>query len=123
MAIAKYCLVAVDCPDPQSLAAFYAGVLGGEVKQYTEDWYDLYAPGGHRIGFQRAPGFRPPNWPRAEDSSQQLHMDFTVPDVEAAEAEVLTLGATPLDLDDDDGRRGFRVYADPAGHPFCLCRE
>jgi hypothetical protein len=122
MAIAKYCLVAVDCPDPKSLAAFYAGVLGGEVKQDDEDWYDLHAPDGHRIAFQRAPGFKPPRWPLADDNSQQLHLDLTVPDIETAQAEVLALGAAPLDLD-DDGRRGFRVYADPAGHPFCLCRE
>ncbi|MGP4048249.1 VOC family protein [Streptomyces sp. 2A115] len=123
MAIAEYRLVALDCPDPPALAEFYAGVLGGEVKQYDDNWYDLYAPGGHRISFQRAPGYRPPDWPRADDNSQQLHLDFTVPDIDAAQAEVLALGATPLDLDDEDGRRGFRVYADPVGHPFCLCRD
>ncbi|MEU9185585.1 VOC family protein [Streptomyces sp. NPDC048484] len=123
MAIATYCLVALDCPDPPALAGFYAGVLGGEVKRYSDDWYDLYAPGGHRISFQRAPGHQPPHWPSAEANSQQLHLDFTVPDIEAAEAQVLALGATPLDLDDKDGSRGFRVYADPVGHPFCLCRD
>lgn len=122
MAIATYRLVALDCPDPPALAEFYAGVLGGEIKQYDDDWYDLYVPGGHRIAFQRAPGHRPPDWPRADDNSQQLHLDFTVPDIGAAEAQVLALGATPLDLEDTGGSRGFRVYADPAGHPFCLCR-
>jgi predicted enzyme related to lactoylglutathione lyase len=122
MAIATYRLVALDCQDPPALAEFYAAVLGGEIKQYDDDWYDLYAPGGHRIAFQRAPGHRPPDWPRADDNSQQLHLDFTVPDIDAAEAQVLALGATPLDLDDTGGSRGFRVYADPAGHPFCLCR-
>lgn len=123
MAIAKYCLVVLDCPDPQVLAGFYGAVLGGDVKKDSEDWYDLYVPGGARIAFQRAPGFRPPDWPRADDNSQQMHLDFDVPDIETAQAGVLALGATPLDLDDDDGRRGFRVYADPAGHPFCLCRD
>jgi catechol 2,3-dioxygenase-like lactoylglutathione lyase family enzyme len=123
MTIATYRLVALDCPDPPALAEFYAGVLGGEIKQYDNDWYDLYAPGGHRIAFQCTPGHRPPDWPRADANSQQLHLDFTVPDIEAAEAQVLALGATPLDLDDEGDRRGFRVYADPAGHPFCLCRD
>jgi hypothetical protein len=42
------------------------------------------------------------------------HIPVAVPDVEAAQAEVLALGAAPLDLDDDD-RRDFRVYADPPG--------
>ncbi|WP_413755961.1 VOC family protein [Streptomyces sp. MMBL 11-3] len=119
MAIATYCLVAIDCPDPAALAEFYAGVLGGEVRRDSDDWYDLYAPGGHRIAFQRAPGHRPPRWP-SEDGSQQLHLDLKVPDIDAAQEQVLALGATPLDLDDKDGSRGFRVYADPAGHPFCL---
>ncbi|GAA1519424.1 VOC family protein [Streptomyces albidochromogenes] len=122
MAIAKYSLVAVDCPDPRALAGFYAAVLGGDVKKDSEDWYDLYLPDGPRIAFQRAPGHRPPDWPRADGDSQQMHLDFDVPDIEAAQAQVLALGATPLDLDDEDGKRGFRVYADPAGHPFCLCR-
>uniref|UniRef100_A0AAU2UWR0 VOC family protein n=1 Tax=Streptomyces sp. NBC_00003 TaxID=2903608 RepID=A0AAU2UWR0_9ACTN len=123
MAIATYCLVALDCPDPEALAAFYAAVLGGEVKNDDEDWYDLYAPGGHRIAFQRAPGHTPPEWPRGDRNSQQLHLDFHVPDMDAAEEQVLSLGATPLDLDDHGGERDFRVYADPAGHPFCLCRD
>ncbi|MEU4610674.1 VOC family protein [Streptomyces umbrinus] len=121
MAIAAYRLVALDCPDPPALAEFYAGVLGGEVKQYDDDWYDLYVPGGHRISFQRVPDHRPPDWPRADENSQQLHLDFTVQDIEAAEPQLLALGATPLDLDDNGGTRGWRVYADPAGHPFCLC--
>lgn len=123
MPAVEYSLVALDCPDPPSLAGFYQGLLGGEVKKYDEDWYDLYAPGGHRIAFQRAPGHRPPQWPRADDNSQQLHLDFRVRDIGAAETHALSLGAVPLDLDDQDGRRGFRVYADPAGHPFCLCQS
>ncbi|MEU6556218.1 VOC family protein [Streptomyces sp. NPDC046915] len=43
----------------------------------------------------------------------------TVEDLDAAEGGVLALGARPLDT--DDRSRTFRVYADPAGHPFCLC--
>ncbi|GAA1148928.1 VOC family protein [Streptomyces hebeiensis] len=121
MAIATYSLVALDCPDPPALARFYADVLGGEVKKYDDVWYDLYLPGGARIAFQLAPDHRPPNWPDAAHDSQQLHLDLDVTDIEAAQEQVLALGATPLDLDDDGGRRGFRVYADPAGHPFCLC--
>ena len=62
----------------------------------------------------------PPDWPNAD--SQQLHLDFDVPDIDAAQAQVLALGATPLYLDDEGGTRGFRVYADPVGHPFCLCK-
>ena len=44
---------------------------------------------------------------------------MTVADLDAAEQEVLALGAKALDT--EDRARSFRVYADPAGHPFCLC--
>ncbi|WP_405913904.1 VOC family protein [Streptomyces sp. NBC_00963] len=123
MPVATYSLVALDCSEPESLARFYADVLGGKVEQYADNWYDLYAPGGVRLAFQRAPGYRPPDWPQAGANSQQAHLDFDVDDIEQAQEQVLALGATPLDLDDADGERGFRVYADPAGHPFCLCRR
>ncbi|MET9593814.1 VOC family protein [Streptomyces sp. NPDC006516] len=123
MPIATYSLVALDCPDPDALAAFYQAVLGGEVTVYNEDWYDLHAPGGVRIAFQRATDHRPPEWPRGDSNSQQAHLDFDVTDIDRAQEQVLALGATPLDLDDEGGKRGFRVYADPAGHPFCLCRD
>ncbi|GAA4950914.1 hypothetical protein GCM10023238_16510 [Streptomyces heliomycini] len=33
---------------------------------------------------------------------------------------MLALGARVLDREDSESK-GFRVYADPAGHPFCLC--
>ncbi|MEU2563247.1 VOC family protein [Streptomyces longispororuber] len=122
MPVARYCLVALDCPDPPALAGFYKALLGGTVEKYDDNWYDLYTPDGNRVAFQRAPDHRPPQWPRADANSQQLHLDLTVEDMAEAESEALALGAMPLDLDDKDGQRGFRVYADPAGHPFCLCR-
>ena len=121
MAVATYCLVAIDCPDPAALAGFYQKVLGGVVTHDNDRWYDLRVPGGARLAFQLAPDYRPPEWPRADRNSQQEHLDFEVEDMEAAQREVLALGATPLDVDDDGGKRGFRVFADPAGHPFCLC--
>ncbi|WP_407562320.1 VOC family protein [Streptomyces sp. 184] len=120
MPVATFCLVALDCPEPRELAEFYRELLGGEVKRYGDDWYDLFAADGTRLAFQRAPGMRPPSWPQADDNSQQLHLDLRVTDLGAAERHALELGARPLDTDDDEGRREFRVYADPAGHPFCF---
>jgi hypothetical protein len=63
------------------------------------------------VAFQRAPGLRPPTWPSGE-VPQQIHFDVMVDDQVSARAKVLALGATPLP--------GEHVYADPAGHPFCL---
>lgn len=118
MALATLGAVVLDCPDPRALAGFYAGVLGGTVEG-DGDWVDLKVPGGPSLAFQAAAGFVPPEWPRADHNSQQFHLDLTVDDMDAAEKEVLALGARPLDT--ADRSRTWRVYADPAGHPFCLC--
>lgn len=63
------------------------------------------------LAFQRAPDHRAPTWPRPH-VPQQIHLDVMVDSVAAATPFVLGLGATPLT---DDG-----IFADPAGHPFCL---
>ncbi|MGW1430575.1 VOC family protein [Streptomyces sp. NPDC002431] len=118
MAVAALGSVVLDCPDPIALARFYAGLLGGEIVPGGEDWVELTGAGSTVIAFQAAPGFVPPEWPRP-DASQQSHLDLTVADLDAAEKEALALGATVLDATDRE--RTFRVYADPAGHPFCLC--
>ncbi|MGW7051728.1 VOC family protein [Streptomyces sp. NPDC054887] len=118
-AVAKLGAVVLDCPDPQALARFYAPLLGG-VPEVTDGgkWVDLTGYEGTPLAFQEAPGFVPPRWP-SPDGSQQFHLDLTVDDLDAAEERVLALGAKPLDAADPD--RSWRVYADPAGHPFCLC--
>ncbi|MFE3071894.1 VOC family protein [Streptomyces sp. NPDC059247] len=116
------CLV-VDCPEPARLAAFYQAVLGGEVDRpdprwgVGADWSTLHAPGGLVLCFQGVADHRPPVWPDPE-RPQQFHLDLDVPDAGAAHEQVLALGATLLDEGPAD--RGWRVYADPAGHPFCL---
>ncbi|UGY90815.1 VOC family protein [Streptomyces gobiensis] len=112
----------IDCPDPAALARFYAEILGWRVDESDPDWVTLTAAGGQRFAFQRAVDHRPPRWPDPE-FPQQFHLDFDVPtrdDVERAREHVLALGASFLH--DSGGRRsGFLVFADPAGHPFCLC--
>ncbi|MEU6812611.1 VOC family protein [Streptomyces sp. NPDC046831] len=117
MALAELGAVVLDCPDPRALAGFYAEVLGGTIDG-QDDWVDLKLPDGRTLAFHKAPGFVPPKWPSA-DASQQFHLDLVVEDLDRAEQGVLTLGAEPLDA--EDRSRSFRVYADPAGHPFCLC--
>lgn len=118
MAIATLGTVVLDCADPRALAAFYAEILGARAEPDGDDWIFLTGYEGTPLAFQAAPGHTAPEWP-SPGSSQQFHLDLTVEDLDAAEARVLALGAKPLDA--DDRSRGFRVYADPAGHPFCLC--
>jgi hypothetical protein len=70
-----------------------------------------------RLAVQRAPDHVPPQWPDPS-SSLQIHLDLHVDEVDAAEARVLALGAQRLQ--DPPDAEDFRVFADPAGHPFCL---
>ena len=124
MTAVRFRSTVIDCPDPLALAGFYAGVLGGTLRAADDEWVVLDIPDGPRIAFQRVPEaeYTPPEWPRA-DRPQQFHLDFdagsTWEEIEAAEKAVLALGARLLERQD---KEDFRVYADPVGHPFCLCR-
>lgn len=116
-------VVALDCPDPVRLAEFYAALLGGRVEQDPDDpeWVELHGFEGTPLAFQRVLDYRPPQWP-GQEAPQQMHLDFDVDDLEADEQRVLELGATVLERTDQvRPDANWRVYADPAGHPFCLC--
>lgn len=121
--VARLRTVAIDCPDPRALARFYADVAGGTPEDDDPEWVVLRLPEGPRLAFQLAPGYTPPQWPHADRNSQQFHLDFdagsTWEEVDAAQEKVLALGARLLHAGD---KEDWRVYADPAGHPFCLCR-
>ncbi len=105
--------VVIDCPEPAVLAAFYSELLGLPVSYTSEDWVVVSeSETTSGLAFQRAPDHKPPRWPDPEHP-QQYHLDVMVDDVAAAETAVLRLGASRLPA-------GDHVYADPAGHPFCL---
>ncbi|MBA8794769.1 putative enzyme related to lactoylglutathione lyase [Friedmanniella endophytica] len=116
MAIARFPQVVLDCPDPAALATFYGALLDWPV-QSDGDWATIRAEYGDSIGFQQVDGFVPPDWP-GQERPQQLHLDVTVDDLDEAEAAVLRLGATKHP---HQPGTTFRVFLDPAGHPFCLC--
>ena len=115
--IARFSLVALDCPDHAALAEFYAAITGWEVGPIGEEWTELVADGGATIAFQRVDGYRPPEWPGTEHP-QQAHLDFDVDDLDAGEAQVLAIGARKTGA--QPGGDSWRVYLDPVGHPFCL---
>ncbi|GGP85478.1 VOC family protein [Streptosporangium pseudovulgare] len=121
MAIARMRSVVIDCPDPKGLADFYGALLDWKITNVEDDWVTLTdGESGGRLCFQLAPDHRPPSWPDSE-LPQQFHLDLAVDDLDEAEARTLALGAVKHshqpDAEDDD----FRVFLDPAGHPFCLC--
>jgi catechol 2,3-dioxygenase-like lactoylglutathione lyase family enzyme len=117
--IATFSVVALDCREPRALAEFYSALTGAPVERTDDDWVQLAATGGVSLAFQLAPGHVPPQWP-GEEQPQQIHLDFDVPDLDAGEQQVLALGARKHEVQPG---RNFRVYLDPAGHPFCLCLD
>jgi hypothetical protein len=98
------------------VSAFYAELLGKPVTYEGEGVAMIGEDGAQPIMFQQIADYRAPRWPDPADP-QQIHLDLTVDDVDAAEAAALELGATSLNAHGDN----WRVYADPAGKPFCLC--
>ena len=106
--------VTIDAPDAPALARFYAGLMGMEVT-YEGPEGALIAGDGRSLMFQQVTGFTPPRWPDPAHP-QQAHLDILVDDLDTGQARALELGATRLEA----GGKSFRVFTDPAGHPFCL---
>jgi catechol 2,3-dioxygenase-like lactoylglutathione lyase family enzyme len=108
--------IVLDCPDPAALARFYSELLGWPITWQQPDWVvvsvDQHSSG---LAFQPVADYRAPDWPDPA-YPQQLHFDVMVDDPEEAEPLVLALGARRLPAPSS----ASRVYADPAGHPFCL---
>jgi catechol-2,3-dioxygenase len=117
-AIAKLSLFALDCRHPREVAEFYSKITGWEIAHDDGEWVKLRSDSGATLAFQLAPDHEPPMWPSAEHP-QQAHIDFDVPDLDAGEAAVLAIGARKAATQPEPD--SFRVYLDPAGHPFCLC--
>ncbi|MGC3953783.1 MAG: VOC family protein [Propionicimonas sp.] len=115
MAIARFPNPVIDCPDPAQLATFYGALLDWPV-DLDGDWADIRSDGA-AISFQQVADYRPPSWP-SQQVPQQFHLDFLVDDLDAAEQAALQLGAVRAE---HQPGTTFRVYLDPAGHPFCLC--
>lgn len=112
-------VVVFDAADLATESTFWARLLEGTVEE-DDDWHTVLVDGEPRVAVQLAPNHVPPDWPDGEP--QQVHLDLYVDDVNEAHEEVLALGARLLRAAEDTGSdEGFQVYADPAGHPFCLC--
>ncbi len=124
----------LDCEDARALAEFYRRLLGlryrpgdeppapGEPDRQAQDWLVLYGPGDHGLAFQPVEQLPRPTWPDGEHP-QMLHLDTTVPTVEDLHVQhlrALELGAELLLDRSDDEEEPLFVYADPAGHPFCI---
>ncbi|MGX7681385.1 VOC family protein [Jatrophihabitans sp. DSM 45814] len=112
--VMKLFAVTIDTADALPLARFYAQLLGMEIT-YDGPEGALIAGDDKSIMFQQVGEYTPPGWPDPA-RPQQAHLDITVDDLDSGEARALELGASRL----NGGGERFRVFADPAGHPFCL---
>jgi predicted enzyme related to lactoylglutathione lyase len=117
MAIARDPIFVIDCPDPVALADFYGKLLGWTPKPEVDGEWVGFTDATRPFFFQRVADYRAPDWP-GQDVPQQMHLDVDVDDLDVGEEQVLALGATKHA---HQPGTSFRVFLDPAGHPFCLC--
>ncbi|MGN9803183.1 VOC family protein [Micromonospora sp. L32] len=133
--VPRLCSVVLDCTDARSLAEFYRSLLGlvyrpgdeppeaGQADERGRDWLVLRAPGGApQLAFQQVDQLPETTWPENR-VPQQLHLDLTVASVEELQVQherVMRLGGRLLYDRSDDPDEPLRVYADLAGHPFCI---
>jgi catechol 2,3-dioxygenase-like lactoylglutathione lyase family enzyme len=130
----KIVQVVLDTTSARLLAEFYRQMFGlqyrsgdepppsGEPDPQGEDWLVLRSNGGPQLAFQQTDGVRPSTWPDGT-VPQMFHLDTAVADRDELEHQrerALALGATQLldrTVDEDEP---LYVFADPAGHPFCI---
>lgn len=124
----------LDCLDARELAEFYRLLLGLRYRPGDEvpadgspddaDWLVLTDEhGARRLAFQLVDELPRSTWPDQAGVPQQLHLDLTVDDgaeLERQRERAVALGATQLLDRADDPEEPLYVFADPAGHPFCI---
>jgi predicted enzyme related to lactoylglutathione lyase len=113
---------AIEAPDPGALAAFYSELLGWPVA-HADPGTAIVKPPQDSVFlvFQLAGDYVRPLWPPAPGEQRtMMHLDFQVEDLDAAVADAVALGARVADFQPQDS---VRVLLDPAGRPFCLCRD
>jgi hypothetical protein len=112
--------IILDAANLETESTFWSELLGGTVER-SEMHHVIRAPGQPIVAIQHAPGHVQPVWP--DGVPQQIHLDLAVDDIRGSHDLALHLGARSLgqEVPDFDAPSGFHVYADPAGHPFCLC--
>jgi catechol 2,3-dioxygenase-like lactoylglutathione lyase family enzyme len=127
--------VVLDTADARRLAEFYREFLGyryrpgdepppaGTDDERGRDWLVLLTPDGARgLAFQQVERLKETTWPD-DDIPQQMHLDTIVPDkgeLDRQHERALSLGATLRHDRSADEGEPLRVYADPAGHLFCV---
>jgi hypothetical protein len=128
MTIAHYVYTALDCDNPVDLAHFYSKITGLKIQPFDEgetaetcEWLELWDEKNRtKMAFQKIENYVKPTWPTG-NLPQQAHMDFHAKDLDIAEKQMFEIGAVKAEFQPKPHR--FRVYLDPAGHPFCIVQS
>lgn len=125
---------AFDTTDARALAEFWRQLLGLRYRpgdevpasgpdEHGQSWLVLHDEAGRPVlAFQQVAELPAATWPDGP-VPQQAHLDLAVPDrdhLDAQHERATGLGARLLRDEADDPEEALRVYADPAGHPFCI---
>ncbi|GGK42754.1 VOC family protein [Nocardia camponoti] len=106
--------LALECDDPETLARFYLGLLGGRVLWNDPASVGIRIPSGLTVALQYVPDYEAPTWPQAASVQLNLAADA---DLALCEQHALAIGAKPAPAQPDPR---WRVLLDPAGHPFSI---
>jgi hypothetical protein len=110
--------VSIDCPNPDTLAPFYVGLLGLDEAFASPDRGVICLAGaGPMVTLMRVDTFVAPSWPHGPQH-QQMHLDLAVDDIDSAVSSAIALGAREAEHQPAPDK--WRVLLDPVGHPFCL---
>jgi Glyoxalase-like domain len=109
--------IALDCGDVDELIDFYARITGAPVFYRSEEFACLNMT-TYWLTTQKVDAYAAPTWPEST-TPKQFHFEISATDLDEAEAFVLECGAVKSGHQ-PSGDRSWRVYLDPAGHPFCL---
>jgi catechol 2,3-dioxygenase-like lactoylglutathione lyase family enzyme len=139
--MARWMQLAIDCADPDRLAAFWAEALGYRLRRPPsghDSWAAYSAsvaeePGEAWCMLVDPDGAGPPvlfhKVPEAKVVKNRMHLDLRVdpnatvdearPLVDAETRRLVALGATHVRTD-DDGHDYYAVMQDPEGNEFCV---
>ncbi|MDT8718464.1 VOC family protein [Clostridium sp. 19966] len=114
--------VVIDCKNANTLADFYASLLGWQKNTDDPEWISVSKSGiTPCLLFQEEVDYKPPVWPDNPNEQQKsIHLDFAVSDIKKAIQHAIDCGATAASVQFSDY---WTVMIDPEGHPFCLCQR
>ena len=128
----KWYTIVVDCQDPQAQARWWAEVLDWTIVYDTPD--EAVAVPAHALEeplevrtlqewMRRGQGLVFVPVPEGKTVKNRLHIDLAPhlsQDRDAEIARLLTLGATKVEVGQEEAEVTWTVLADPEGNEFCV---